>query len=97
MLHPFLLLRVLRSPTLGRPIMSDTVAEDGRSASDSNKLKSLITALKRMIGVRDIASMSLSLPAHILEPMPNLEYWNYQDRADTVSYTHLTLPTILLV
>ena len=82
MLHPFLLLRVLRSPTLGRPIMSDTVAEDGRSASDSNKLKSLITALKRMIGVRDIASMSLSLPAHILEPMPNLEYWNYQDRAD---------------
>lgn len=62
--------------------MSDSVAQDGRSASDSNKLKSLLTALKRMVGVRDIASMSLSLPAHILEPMPNLEYWNYQDRAD---------------
>ena len=35
----------------------------------------------------------LSLPASLLEPIPNLEYWHYLDRPDLfVSYVSLSLP-----
>ncbi|WFC99424.1 hypothetical protein MYAM1_002168 [Malassezia yamatoensis] len=65
------------------PVMDEEpTIEDGVQASDSSKLKSLLSVLKRTVGVKDLASLRLSLPAHLLEPMPNLEYWNYQDRAD---------------
>ncbi|KAI9654996.1 MAG: hypothetical protein M1829_000714 [Trizodia sp. TS-e1964] len=37
----------------------------------------------RFIGVADIASVRFSLPAQLLEPTPNLEYWNYLDRPET--------------
>lgn len=30
----------------------------------------------------DLLSSRLSLPASLLEPIPNLEYWSYCDRAD---------------
>jgi len=38
--------------------------------------------LRRFIGVADIASVRFSLPAQLLEPRPNLEYWNYLDRPE---------------
>lgn len=58
-------------------------AQDGeRDGSDSGKLKTLMGILKRMIGVKDMAAIRLSLPANLLEPVPNLEYWNYLDRGD---------------
>ncbi|CAO1628450.1 unnamed protein product [Sympodiomycopsis kandeliae] len=50
--------------------------------SDSGKLKTLMGVLKKMVGVKDMAAIRLSLPANLLEPIPNLEYWNYLDRAD---------------
>lgn len=31
----------------------------------------------------DIASVRFSLPAQLLEPTPNLEYWNYLDQPST--------------
>lgn len=37
----------------------------------------------RFIGVADIASVRFSLPAQLLEPTPNLEYWNYLDQPNT--------------
>ncbi|KZF21925.1 hypothetical protein L228DRAFT_211946, partial [Xylona heveae TC161] len=37
----------------------------------------------RFIGVADIASVRFSLPAQLLEPTPNLEYWGYLDRPET--------------
>lgn len=37
----------------------------------------------RFIGVTDIASVRFSLPAQLLEPTPNLEYWNYLDQPNT--------------
>jgi hypothetical protein len=37
----------------------------------------------RFIGVKDLASVRFSLPAQLLEPTPNLEYWNYLDRPET--------------
>jgi len=39
--------------------------------------------LKKFIGVSDIAAVRFSLPAQLLEPIPNLEYWHYLDRPDT--------------
>jgi len=38
---------------------------------------------RRFIGVADIASVRFSLPAQLLEPTPNLEYWNYLDQPST--------------
>ncbi|CCF52550.1 hypothetical protein NDA11_001186 [Ustilago hordei] len=57
-------------------------AASDKDQSDSGKLKTLIGILKRMIGVKDIAAIRISLPANLLEPVPNLEYWNYLDRGD---------------
>lgn len=60
-------------------------AANDKDHSDSGKLKTLMGVLKRMIGVKDMAAIRLSLPANLLEPVPNLEYWNYIDRGDIFS------------
>ncbi|CAF9907598.1 hypothetical protein IMSHALPRED_005582 [Imshaugia aleurites] len=52
-------------------------------ADDSSKLRTLLSILRKFIGVSDIASVRFSLPAQLLEPTPNLEYWNYLDRPET--------------
>ena len=52
-------------------------------ADDSSKLKVFLSILRKFIGVSDIASVRFSLPAQLLEPTPNLEYWNYLDRPET--------------
>ncbi|KAK7684905.1 hypothetical protein QCA50_011738 [Cerrena zonata] len=50
--------------------------------SGEGKLKMIVSLVKKCLGVKDIASMRLSLPASLLEPIPNLEYWHYLDRPD---------------
>ncbi|KDN37930.1 hypothetical protein K437DRAFT_31731 [Tilletiaria anomala UBC 951] len=55
------------------------------SHSESGKLKVLIGLLKRVVGVKDLAAIRFSLPATLLEPVPNLEYWTYLDRADMIA------------
>lgn len=54
-----------------------------KTPDDSSKLKTFLSILKRFIGVSDIAAVRFSLPAQLLEPVPNLEYWNYLDRPET--------------
>ncbi|KAI0294845.1 hypothetical protein B0F90DRAFT_1754520 [Multifurca ochricompacta] len=49
---------------------------------EGDKLRMIVQLVKRSFGVKDLASMRLSLPASLLEPMPNLEYWHYLDRPD---------------
>lgn len=49
---------------------------------DSSKLKTFVGILKKFIGVTDIANVRFSLPAQLLEPIPNLEYWHYLDRPE---------------
>lgn len=49
---------------------------------EGGKLKMIVQLVKRCLGVKDIAAMRLSLPASLLEPIPNLEYWQYLDRPD---------------
>ncbi|KAI0938482.1 hypothetical protein AcW1_001792 [Taiwanofungus camphoratus] len=55
---------------------------DAGDTGESGKLKMIVQLLKKCLGVKDIASMRLSLPASLLEPIPNLEYWHYLDRPD---------------
>ncbi|KAJ3178044.1 hypothetical protein HDU87_003822 [Geranomyces variabilis] len=52
-------------------------ATDGES-----KVKLVFGLLKKLVGVKDISAMRLSLPASLLEPESNLEFWNYMDRPD---------------
>ncbi|GAB1317612.1 hypothetical protein MFIFM68171_07822 [Madurella fahalii] len=47
--------------------------------NEGSKLKTLISVLRKFIGVTDLASVRFSLPSQLLEPTPNLEYWNYLD------------------
>ncbi len=56
---------------------------DGKVESDAGKLKTFLSILRRFIGVSDIAAVRFSLPAQLLEPIPNLEYWGYLDRPET--------------
>ncbi|TFK28498.1 hypothetical protein FA15DRAFT_633742 [Coprinopsis marcescibilis] len=55
---------------------------DSTDQGESGKLKMIIQLVKKCFGVKDIATMRISLPASLLEPIPNLEYWHYLDRAD---------------
>ncbi|KAF2869040.1 oxysterol-binding protein-like protein [Massariosphaeria phaeospora] len=49
---------------------------------DSSKLKTFLGVLRRFIGVSDLAAVRFSLPAQLMEPIPNLEYWHYMDRPE---------------
>ncbi|KAF2859612.1 hypothetical protein K470DRAFT_258789 [Piedraia hortae CBS 480.64] len=62
--------------------MSEAVAPDGKMPDDSSRLRTFISILRRFAGVSDIAAVRFSLPAQLLEPMPNLEYWHYLDRPE---------------
>jgi len=64
--------------TPGAPISVPDAGGDG----ESGKLKMIVQLVKKCLGVKDIASMRLSLPASLLEPVPNLEFWHYLDRPD---------------
>ncbi|KAF2198613.1 oxysterol-binding protein-like protein [Delitschia confertaspora ATCC 74209] len=53
------------------------------SPNDTSKLRTFLGILRKFMGVSDIAAVRFSLPAQLLEPTPNLEYWNYLDRPET--------------
>lgn len=63
---------------LGAPI----AVQDSGDTGEGGKLRMIVGLLKKALGVKDIAAMRLSLPASLMEPVPNLEYWNYLDRPD---------------
>ncbi|THC89265.1 hypothetical protein EYZ11_011285 [Aspergillus tanneri] len=85
--------------------MSSSMVPDTREKApdDSSKLKTFLSILRKyapapFVGVADIASVRFSLPAHLLEPMPNLEYWNYLDRPETFASWEINdiLPEVLV-
>ncbi len=63
--------------------VDDKPAPDGKAQDDSSKLRTFLSILRKFIGVSDIAAVRFSLPAQLLEPIPNLEYWGYLDRPET--------------
>ncbi|KAG5353434.1 hypothetical protein C0989_006953 [Termitomyces sp. Mn162] len=74
-------LTVIDEDAPGPPI----AVPDSGDAGEGGKLKMIIQLVKKCFGVKDIAAMRLSLPASLLEPMPNLEYWHYLDRPDIIN------------
>lgn len=62
---------------------SDSSAAPEKAPDDTSKLRMFLGILRKFIGVADIASVRFSLPAQLLEPTPNLEYWNYLDQPNT--------------
>jgi len=58
-------------------VETSTVTDEQQS--DGSKLRTFLGILKRFIGVSDLAAVRFSLPSQLLEPTPNLEYWNYID------------------
>ncbi|KAH9822204.1 hypothetical protein DFH28DRAFT_1103683 [Melampsora americana] len=64
------------------PDVNSTEPHNDSSDSDDTKLKQLLAVLKKAIGVKDMGAMRLSLPANLITPMGNLEYWCYLDRPD---------------
>ncbi|KAF9064281.1 hypothetical protein BDP27DRAFT_1333809 [Rhodocollybia butyracea] len=55
---------------------------DAGDSGEGGKLKMIVQLVKKCLGVKDIASMRLSLPASLLEPIPNLEFSHFLDRPD---------------
>ncbi|KAI5863778.1 hypothetical protein GGS23DRAFT_565292 [Durotheca rogersii] len=54
-------------------------ADEDVPQNEGGKLKMFISILRRFVGVADLAAVRFSLPSQLLEPTPNLEYWNYLD------------------
>jgi len=61
---------------------STSATPDSADPHDETKFKQLLAVLKKAIGVKDMGAMRLSLPAHLITPVGNLEYWCYLDRPD---------------
>ncbi|GAA5914566.1 hypothetical protein JCM5296_006274 [Sporobolomyces johnsonii] len=67
------------------PPDSDELALDLAQAdpeSEQGKLRVLLGILRKTLNVKDLASVRISLPAHMMEPIGNLEHWTYIDRPD---------------
>ncbi|KAE8224830.1 hypothetical protein CF319_g2320 [Tilletia indica] len=57
--------------------------QDSKEAnSESGKIRTLLGVLRKFVGVKDLASQRFSLPANLLHPQANLDYWCYFDRPD---------------
>lgn len=61
---------------------TSSTGTDPVEPQDDTKFKQLLSVLKKAIGVKDMGAMRLSLPAHLITPVGNLEYWCYLDRPD---------------
>ncbi|KAG9291873.1 hypothetical protein G9A89_012158 [Geosiphon pyriformis] len=55
---------------------------DHSDPEHQSKFKILFNLLKKLIGVKDIVSLRIPFPIQLIEPIGNLEYWNYNDRPD---------------
>ncbi|KDE05084.1 hypothetical protein MVLG_04524 [Microbotryum lychnidis-dioicae p1A1 Lamole] len=55
---------------------------DGQTQSEASKFKQLVAIMRKALNVKDLTGLRVSLPANLMEPVGNLEYWNYLDRPD---------------
>ncbi|KAK0542834.1 hypothetical protein OC846_006394 [Tilletia horrida] len=66
------------------PVEEDELPPENpkEAESETGKIKTLLSILRKFVGVKDLANVRFSLPAHMLLAQANLEYWNYFDRPD---------------
>ncbi|PIA16692.1 hypothetical protein COEREDRAFT_81057 [Coemansia reversa NRRL 1564] len=62
-------------------IVGDAVehTEEVHIDGDQSKFSAILGILRKLIGVADVINLRVSLPSQLLDPIPNLEYWNYMD------------------
>ncbi|KAI9295616.1 hypothetical protein K502DRAFT_303490 [Neoconidiobolus thromboides FSU 785] len=72
------------TPTIApaNEIKTEVATYDDKDNGEHGKFKFILSLLKKVIGVTDIISMRISLPSQVLDPIPNLEYFNWLDRPD---------------
>ncbi|KAI9473099.1 oxysterol-binding protein-like protein [Coemansia mojavensis] len=54
-------------------------AEDIHVDGEQGKFSAILGILRKLVGVADVVDLRLSLPSQLLDPIPNLEYWNYME------------------
>lgn len=59
-----------------------TLDEDAAADSDSSKFRQLLAILRKALNVKDLTGLRVSLPANLMEPIGNLEFWMYGERPD---------------
>ncbi|EEB07288.1 oxysterol binding protein [Schizosaccharomyces japonicus yFS275] len=62
--------------------LTEEYGEVEGTQKEESKFKLILSILRQCIGVKDLATFRFSLPSQLLEPVGNLEYWNYVDRPD---------------
>ncbi|KAJ2359366.1 hypothetical protein H4S02_010651, partial [Coemansia sp. RSA 2611] len=69
------------SETQRQKIQAEDVdrAEDVHVDGDQSKFSAILSILRKLVGVADVIDLRLSLPSQLLDPIPNLEYWNYME------------------
>ncbi|OMJ28498.1 Oxysterol-binding protein-like protein 1 [Smittium culicis] len=50
--------------------------------NDQSKVMGMLGILRKLIGVKDLINLRLSLPTQLLDPISNLEFWGYMDQPD---------------
>lgn len=54
------------------PLHAHDDVDDHAEVTQSSKIKSLLGILKKVVGVKDLAAIRLSLPSHLIEPVVRL-------------------------
>ncbi|KAK6095979.1 hypothetical protein MT418_003854 [Batrachochytrium dendrobatidis] len=62
--------------------IATNVPEHVEFNGNGSKFQFIASLLSRFVGAKDLVSMRISLPANLMEPQSNLEFWNYVDRPD---------------
>ncbi|PVU94322.1 hypothetical protein BB561_002628 [Smittium simulii] len=55
---------------------------DPELQEDQKKTSGMFKILAKLIGVKDLINLRLSLPTQYLDPVSNLEYWGYMEHPD---------------
>ncbi|OLY77813.1 Oxysterol-binding protein-like protein 1 [Smittium mucronatum] len=50
--------------------------------NDQGKIMGMLNILRKLIGVKDLINLRLSLPTQLLDPISNLEFWGYMDQPE---------------
>ena len=53
-----------------------------QDTSEQGKFKVLLSILRKALNVKDLSGLRISLPAQLMDPVANLDFWCYQDRPD---------------
>lgn len=67
-------------PNLGHVAPISEVVNQAAEEEDKSKWKAGLSILRKFIGAKEL--WRISIPASLLEPIPNLEYWHYLERPD---------------